>query len=453
MLREKLSNLQSSFGKAIVSYWRALLICPALFVYIFSNDIDIISLNSLIYRKLCLNEFNESVCDSVRNNTIVSNRLQEATSEKMIWLNVAFLIPAIFSIVRLASVADRKLNYEMPLVISLIGSLAQAFINIFAADQDYSLCFDLLIVSQLVNGILGGGSLAFISSCFSHVALFESAAPQQETSSQEASLSHNRRSIRYSILESCLLLGQFLGSFASGYIIGNKREIKKFRQTYIISFTLYFAVFIYIIVLFRYLHQNKKAIVQHISEEADINEVYVLTTPDEKFKWKHLYDFKRQFGFIGETWHLLSKRRDKNARFHLNSLLLLYFFGASISMGIMSPTQYLYLIKKPIALTQIQYGIFKALNTFFRAVSLLVILPVSKYFFAVSDSVLFFAGLISELLNLVVFAAASASSSIIWLGIAKKKTKHQMELGFNFSSFLFHRPGSLHVFKLLCCMH
>jgi hypothetical protein len=414
MIRQRLSNLNIKFQTAVANYWRALLICPALFVYIFSNDIDIISLSSLIYRKLCLNEFNESICDSVRNNTALSIRLQETTSEKMIWLNVAFLVPAIFSIVRLASVADRKLNYEMPLIISLIGSLAQAFINIFAADQDYELCFNLLLVSQFVNGILGGGSLAFISSCFSHVALFESAAPQHDA--QQANSSHNRRSIRYSILESCLLLGQFLGSFASGYIIGNKREIKKFRQVYIISFTLYFAVFIYIIVLFRYLHQNKKTIVQNLSEESDPNAVFIVTSQDEKFKWKHLLDFKRQFGFITETWELLSKPRDKNARFHLNSLLILYFFGASISMGIMSPTQYLYLIKKPIALTQIQYGMFKALNTFFRAISLLVILPVGKYFFAVSDSVLFFAGLISELLNLVVFAAASASSGIIWLG-------------------------------------
>jgi hypothetical protein len=421
MVKAKLSRLQSAFHAAVSQYWRALLICPALFVYIFSNDIDLISLNSLVYRKLCLNEFNQTICDSLRNHTSISNRLQEETSGKMVLLNVAFLLPAIFSIVRLASVADRKLNYELPLIVSLVGSIVQAFINTFASDQTYELCFNLLVLSQFLNGILGGGSLAFISSCFSHIALFErtvdSGSLSEPLQEDENQASHTRRSIRYSILESCLLLGQFLGSLASGYVIGNKREVKKFRQAYILSLTLYFSVFIYILVLFRFLRHNKKEIVQTISGGDQSDVFVVMHEPEERFEWRHLYDFKRQFGFITETWRLLSQKREKNARFHLNSLLVLYFFGASISMGIMSPTQYLYLVKKPIALTQIQYGLFKALNTFFRALSLLVVLPVSKYFFAASDSVLFFMGLASELLNLVVFASASILPSIVWLGM------------------------------------
>ena len=124
---------------------------------------------------------------------------------------------------------------------------------------------------------------------------------------------------------------------------------------------------------------------------------------------------KKNFGFLNETWILLSKRRERNARFQINSLLVLYFFGASISLGIVS-LQYLYLVKKPISLLQTEYGIFKAMNTLFRAIALLIVLPVLKSYFQLPDYVLFILGLISELLNLVVFFVASFYAQIIWIG-------------------------------------
>lgn len=169
-----LDKIKSSFRTSVLPYWRALLVCPALFIYIYSNDINIISLNGLLYRKICLDRFNETICNSLKNHSKISNQVQEETSERMIVLNVAFLLPAILAITHMASVGDRRLNYKLPLVVSLIGSLAQALVNIFAAGQSYDVCFGLLVLSQFLNGILGGGSLAFISSCFSHIAIYES---------------------------------------------------------------------------------------------------------------------------------------------------------------------------------------------------------------------------------------------------------------------------------------
>lgn len=172
----------SKVYSSLVSYWEVILIYPALFLYIFSNDINLISQSSLIYRKLCLHEYNTSICDSIHsaNNSNASNRIQEQASQLKILLDVAFMAPAIISLVHLASVADRRLNYELPLLVSLVGSIGQAFMCIFAVQAEYDAFLALLIISQVLNGACGAGSLAFISSCFSHVANYESRQRQNQ---------------------------------------------------------------------------------------------------------------------------------------------------------------------------------------------------------------------------------------------------------------------------------
>jgi len=431
------SKVKIKFNETCVEYWRVFLICPALFTYIFSNDINIISLNSLVYRKICLQEFNETVCNNIRNfSSNFSTLVQTESTQKMIYLNMAFLLPAILSIIQLASIGDRTLNYKVPLVVSVVGSIGQAVICYVAVEQSIELCFVLLFVGQVVNGACGGGSLAFISSCFSHIAVVSNL--------KTASNAKKDSSIRFSLCESSLLLGQFFGAFSSGYIIGNKTNLNNFQHAYIISFSLYVAVLVYVILMFEYLKRKEKneknaqlslmGIQQQIEASSSISasnsldvsmssKTNLIENEETRQQSKDssnivLKYLKKQLYFLIEVWRLLSKKRENNARFHILSLLALYFFGASISLGIVS-LQYLYLIKKPISLTQVDYGLFKALNTLFRAISLLLVLPLLKNYFKVSDRLLYVMGLVSELLNLVFFAASSWYRYLIWIGIYK----------------------------------
>lgn len=84
-------------------------------------------------------------------------------------------------------------------------------------------------------------------------------------------------------------------------------------------------------------------------------------------------------------------------------------------MGIMS-LQYQYLIKRPIHMSQVDYGYFKAANTACRAIALLVVLPLLKRLFHTPDYVLFLLGFTSEFLNLVVFSVAYFVKLVIWFG-------------------------------------
>jgi len=436
-------NQANSFLKSVIfDYWSVLLIYPALFLYIFSNEINIICLYGLVYRKICLHEFNETICNSIKNYTHESNHVQSISSLRLIYLNMAFLIPAIFAIIYMASIGDRRLNYRAPLLVSLVGSLFQALICVFSVEQETDTCLTLLFIAQFVNGILGGGSLAFISSCFSHLSIYEDKQVRFNNRQSQENSQTKYRSIRYSICESCLLLGQFLGSFLSGYFIGNKINIENFKITYVVSFSIYFVVLIYTLIMFEYLKRCERP---YLIQEAN-RSINNLIASNEELKVENnnimsdlpnqqhssssnsiglarnvpllnfiIGFFKKNFGFLNETWILLSKRRERNARFQINSLLILFFFGASISLGIVS-LQYLYLVKKPISLLQTEYGIFKAMNTLFRAIALLIVLPILKSYFQMPDYVLFVLGLVSELLNLVVFFAASFYSKAIWFG-------------------------------------
>lgn len=301
-LGNRLAQLKSAFNSVLLDYWCALLICPALFLYVFSNDINLIALNGLIYRKACINQFNLTVCNSIKKFSAFSTLVQEESTQKMLYLNIAFLLPAIFAIIHMASIGDRRLNYQLPLLVSLLGSLGQSFVNIFAVDQAYSTCFYLLICSQIINGICGGGSLAFISSCFSHVSIYENFKSNNLPSKPK-----KYRSISYSICESCLLFGQFLGSFLSGYLIGNKINLEKFKQTYIISFCIYFFVFVYTILMFKYLKsKNPKAkLLSFDPNELTSQENLVEFEPQKEQK----FSLKKQFKFLTETWELLRKKR------------------------------------------------------------------------------------------------------------------------------------------------
>lgn len=162
-----------------LNYWEIGLIYPALFFFLFSTDINQVAQFGLVYRKTCLAKFNESVCNPIHSNFNASFQMeasiyvQKSASQVQIILNVAFIAPAIVSLIHLSGIADRNLNYELPLIVSLIGSILQSFVCIFAVKAPFLLFYYLLIVSQFINGVCGAGSLTFISSCFSHLTVFE----------------------------------------------------------------------------------------------------------------------------------------------------------------------------------------------------------------------------------------------------------------------------------------
>ena len=193
----------------------------------------------------------------------------------------------------------------------------------------------------------------------------------------------------------------------SGYLIGNKTELGGFKVTFYASTGIYLFVFVYVVCMFQYLKSVKKKRPCKQREEPE-------KKPEKQiFSVRSL--FQNEISFFTDTFKILSKKRENNARFHINSLLVVYFVGASISMGLNS-IQYLYLVKNAsIRLSQIHYGYFKSFNTLARAVALLVVLPALKYY-ELADYWLYLIGITSEFLNLIVYSVASEVKQLIWAG-------------------------------------
>lgn len=201
-----------------------------------------------------------------------------------------------------------------------------------------------------------------------------------------------------------------------------------FERVYVISFVIYVLVLVYVVIIFRILkHRKQKRCLisqaannallssERESPKAETTETGLSQTqPLESTVSKNF--FKNQLGFLVDTWKLLSKPRANDTRFIIISLLILFYLGYSLSMGILS-LQYLYLVKKPIQLSQVDYGYFKAANTFFRTFALLIVLPILKRVFKMPDYVLFVFGFTSEFLNLLVLSFSYFYRHIIWLGM------------------------------------
>lgn len=199
----------------------------------------------------------------------------------------------------------------------------------------------------------------------------------------------------------------------SGYLIGNKTELFGFKKTFIVSFSIYLFVFIYVLCMFRILKQLKDQ--QQVAEAKINNDMPDIADTKQTACISCEKLFKNEISFFEDTAKILLKKRENNARFHINSLLLVYFIGASVSLGL-SSIQYLYLVKnESIKLSQINYGYFKAFNTLARAVSLLVVLPLLK-FYSMPDYWFYLIGITSEFLNLIVFSLAASYSYVIWIG-------------------------------------
>ena len=208
-----------------------------------------------------------------------------------------------------------------------------------------------------------------------------------------------------------------------------------FERVYVISFVIYVFVLVYVVIIFRILKHRKQK--RCLNSQAANNNTLLSereklptdespkaettdetglsqTQPLESTVSKNF--FKNQLGFLVDTWKLLSKPRANDTRFIIISLLILFYLGYSLSMGLLS-LQYLYLVKKPIQLSQVNYGYFKAANTFFRALALLIVLPILKRVFKMPDYVLFVFGFTSEFLNLLVLSFSYFYRHIIWLGM------------------------------------
>jgi hypothetical protein len=413
----------SSLKSYLSTYINVITIFPALLLFLFASEISFISQNSLTLRKLCVSIFNQTACETfIFKNKTYENQLEILSNEWNLYYNIAFFIPAIISVLYLVSDADRKSNYKSFMLVSLAGFIIYSIICSIAATQDPQLCLYLILLAQILNGVFGGGSLAFITSCFSYVSIKDD--NKFENNSNGLDSKYSNRSIKYSILESAILFGRFLGSISSGYIISNRGNFVYYRNAFLISFSIFLFLFFYKIILFHFIKNDEKISIGNknfsyshnqltTNEEFQQNDDFVHNEKIAPLKIGFKSILVEKCFYIADIWKVLIKKRENNIRFYFLMFLFIYFLTSLISFGV-GAIDYLFLTKIPISLKQSEYGLFRAFNTLFKAIALLALMPILKNYFHVPDYILFLIGLISDTANYIVFSISSTFKDVIW---------------------------------------
>lgn len=313
-------------------------------------------------------------------------------------MNIAFIVPAIVAILYLSSVTDKRKSFMQMMLIAVFGYMLQALLCAIASTQETYVSLKLILIGQILNGIFGGGTLAFISACASFVAV-------NETPDNDKSLS-----LKFSIIEASILFGRFAGSILSGVFLAEK-TFGMYQRAFIVSLIIFGVIFVYIVVLFRFMSQPAARAVESEDYEIDKAEIY------EKRKFSLMVlviAARKRIELFLQTFMCLFQQRGHNFRKYFFTFLCIYFVITTVAFGA-GTIDYLFLIKKPLTLSQKSYGLLRGLITLFRGIALLVVLPLLKKKLQVSDNVLYTFGLASDTLNAVVFSVAPLAKDLIWL--------------------------------------
>ena len=179
---------------------------PVLFIYMLAVWLQFPTLQGLLFHKLCLREFNDSVfCQSdIDNGSYVAdeNRIHAETSHWMFYCTLCLTLPSLVTAPYFGSWSDR-VSRKIPLVIPPIGAILGC-VSYIVSSVYMHLPVGLILMGPLLNG-LSGGFITTILAVFSYVG---AASPKEN------------RNVRVSVLESMSFLGGTVGLGVSGLLLG-----------------------------------------------------------------------------------------------------------------------------------------------------------------------------------------------------------------------------------------
>lgn len=181
---------------------------PVLFLYMFAANVVFPTLQALTYHKVCVQKFNASFCDQLKNVTFQQQNpdendyVQSTTSHWILLANVAMTIPACFTVVLFLGSFGDKVGRKFPVVLPIIGAIVQALACLFNAAYPAA-PLALLLIGPLLSGMCGG-IIACLMGVFSYVTHIASA---------------ESKTMRIGIVESMIFMAGTLGVFLSGVML------------------------------------------------------------------------------------------------------------------------------------------------------------------------------------------------------------------------------------------
>ena len=195
------------------------LVEPIIFVYMLIMYLQYPAIQALIYSKVCLQNYNETICHHLSNKTNKGHEIhvQKETSYWIMYQNLALLLPSIFSAMMLGRIGD-TVSRKWTILSPLIGQFFCGIIYLINAHYIH-ISLGYLLIGALVSGLFGGFTslIMGIYSYLSHTTELKS------------------RTIRMGILESMTFFAATLGVLLVGVILDNFGYIAVFGIIFALS--------------------------------------------------------------------------------------------------------------------------------------------------------------------------------------------------------------------------
>ena len=268
---------------------------PILCAYFFNIGMDMFTSKQLIFRKICINRFNDTYCDMISHSLNSNfkkdvNFVHNETAEWDLYLNIARTLPAVFVTIFLGAWSD-KVGRKVVIILPVLGDFFGFFFFLMSALY-LELSLNYLLIGCLISGCFGNFTTMLQASC-AYVADVSSVG---------------ERTIRIAFLEFMNHLGRTIGPAIAGILI----QTYGFKTVYI--FVL--AVTIFQMTYWIFLKESRQ---------------FDLCTTDNKFK--ELVKFQR----IKDCLNVLFAKRKENHRkmfYLLVCAFLLDLFGESILLSL-----------------------------------------------------------------------------------------------------------------------
>ena len=176
-----------------------------MFLYMYLTYTQFLTFQALIYLKICLNNYNSSLCDILNKNETLKaedDYVQKHTSTWILYSNLAFALPSVFSVILFLGPWGDRVGRKIPLLFPLIGALLNSVSNVVNSVYIHA-PLGYLLIGSFLNGCMGGfiGTLMACHSYITHI------------------VEPENRIVRIGILQGMTFLSSTIGTATSGIML------------------------------------------------------------------------------------------------------------------------------------------------------------------------------------------------------------------------------------------
>ena len=205
---------------------RQITVEPVLFTYMFCIFLSFPVLQQLAFKKICHENFNETVCTNIRHKdfTTQNEQVASATSQWILYQSIGLAIPSIFASLVFGSWSDR-VGRRIVMILPPVGGLLLN-INYLLNVHFFLLNVNYLLFGIIISGFFGGFATVLLS-VFAYISDISS---------------KTERTLRVGLLEAMLFFGATISNLVGGVLL----EYSGFMAPFGLALALNICIMLYI---------------------------------------------------------------------------------------------------------------------------------------------------------------------------------------------------------------